>query len=77
MRNGRVPGKRWIATSGKYRFKLTIQSATEIKPEQVAQRLQKLPAPYMLQERDPAGHTRSSSTDASTSATTITSTASR
>ncbi|MCH1497725.1 MAG: hypothetical protein L7U83_01530, partial [Akkermansiaceae bacterium] len=28
MRNGRVAGKQWIATSGDYRFKLTIEDAT-------------------------------------------------
>jgi len=47
MRNGRVPGKVWMATSGKFRFKITIQNSTGVKLEQVVQRLQKLPAPYM------------------------------
>ena len=47
MRNGRVPGKVWIATSGKFRFKVTIQNSTKVKVEQVVQTLQKLPAPYM------------------------------
>ncbi len=47
LRNGRVPGKQWIATSGKFRFKVTIQDATKVKLERVIQRLEKLPMPYM------------------------------
>lgn len=47
MRNGRVAGKRWIATCGKFRFKLTIQDSTEVKLEQLVGRLEKLPKPYM------------------------------
>jgi hypothetical protein len=49
MRNGRVPGKCWIATSGKHRFKLTIQDSPKVKitVEQLVERLQKLPSPYM------------------------------
>jgi len=47
MRNGRVPGKVWMATSGEFRFKITIQNSTGVKLEKVVQRLQKLPAPYM------------------------------
>ncbi|MCX6873219.1 MAG: formylglycine-generating enzyme family protein [Verrucomicrobia bacterium] len=47
MNNGGVPGKQWIATFGKHRFKLTIQDATGVKLEQLVERLQKLPGPYM------------------------------
>jgi len=47
MRNGGVPGKQWIATCGKFRFKLTIQLSTKVKVEQLVQILQKLPMPYM------------------------------
>ena len=47
MRNGRVPGKVWMATSGEFRFKITMQNSTGVKVEQVVQRLEKLPAPYM------------------------------
>jgi len=47
MRNGSVPGKRWMATSGKYRFKLTIQESTGVKLCQLIELLQKLPGPYM------------------------------
>ena len=47
MRNGRVPGKVWQASSGKFRFKITIQNSTKVKLEQVVKRLQKLPQPYM------------------------------
>jgi photosystem II stability/assembly factor-like uncharacterized protein len=47
MRNGGVPGKQWIVTSGKYRFKLTIQDETGVKVEQLVERLQKIPGPYM------------------------------
>jgi len=47
MRNGGVSGKQWIATSGKHRFKLTIQDSTGVKIEQLVERLQKLPGPYM------------------------------
>ena len=47
MRNGRVAGKQWIATSGEYRFKLTIEDATGAKLEQLVKRLEKLPSSYM------------------------------
>ncbi|MBL7133413.1 MAG: PQQ-binding-like beta-propeller repeat protein [Phycisphaerae bacterium] len=47
MRNGRVAGKRWLATCGEFRFKITIQDSTGVKPEQVVQRLEKLPMSYM------------------------------
>ena len=47
MRNGRVAGKQWIATSGEYRFKLTIEDATGAKLEQLVGRLEKLPNSYM------------------------------
>ena len=48
MRNGRVAGKQWIATSGDYRFKLTIEDATGAKLEQLVKRLEKLPSSYIL-----------------------------
>jgi len=47
MRNGQVPGKRWIATSGKYRFKLTIQDSTEVELDHLIQIIENLPAPYI------------------------------
>ena len=47
MRNGRVAGKQWIATSGDYRFKLTIEDATGAKLEQLVRRLEKLPSSYL------------------------------
>jgi len=47
MRNGGVAGKRWIATSGKYRFKLTIEESTEYELDRLVEILQKLPGPYM------------------------------
>ena len=47
MRNGRVAGKQWIATSGEYRFKLTIEDATGAKLEQLVGRLEKLPNSYL------------------------------
>jgi len=47
MRNGRVPGKRWIATCGEFRFKLTIQEKTGVKLEELVKRLEKLPMPYI------------------------------
>ena len=47
MLNGGVAGKQWIATSGKYRFKLTIQDSMGVKLDQLVERLQKLPGPYM------------------------------
>jgi hypothetical protein len=47
MLNGGVSGKQWIATSGKYRFKLTIQDSTEVKLDQLVERLQNLPGPYI------------------------------
>ena len=47
MRRGRVAGKQWIATSGEYRFKLTIEDATGAKLEQLVGRLEKLPNSYL------------------------------
>jgi len=47
MRRGGVPGKQWIAKSGPYTFKLTIQDETKLKLDQLLERVQKLPPPYM------------------------------
>jgi len=47
MRNGRVKGKRWFATCGKYRFKITIQDETEFKLDRVVEMLEKIPFPYI------------------------------
>ena len=47
MRNGRVAGKQWIATSKEYKFKLTIEDATGAKLEQLVARLEKLPSSYL------------------------------
>ena len=47
MRNGGVSGKQWIATSGKHRFKLTIEDSTGLKLCQLVGLLQQLPGPYM------------------------------
>ena len=47
MRNGRVAGKQWIATSGDYQFKLTIEDATGAKLEKLVGRLEKLPSSYL------------------------------
>ena len=47
MRNGRVAGKQWIATSGEYQFKLTIEDATGAKLGKLVERLEKLPSSYL------------------------------
>ena len=47
MRNGRAPGRRWIATCGKFKFKLTIEDGVDLKVEQLIERLEKLPLPYI------------------------------
>ncbi len=47
MRNGRVEGKQWLASSGKYRFKLTIQDSTKFELDRLIGYLEKLPGPYM------------------------------
>lgn len=47
MRNGGVAGKRWIATSGEYRFKLTIENSTGVRLDQLVQRVEKLPSSYV------------------------------
>ena len=47
MRNGRVAGKQWIATSGDYRFKLTIEDATGADLKKLVKRLEKLPSSYI------------------------------
>jgi len=47
MNRGRTPGKEWIAQSGKFRFKLSIEDATKVDIETLIDRVQKLPPPYM------------------------------
>ncbi len=47
MRNGGVSGKQWIATCGKYRFKLTIQDSTGVKLGHLVKLLRQIPGPYM------------------------------
>ena len=47
MRNGGVNGKQWIATSGEYRFKLTIEDVTKATLENLIGRLEKLPRSYL------------------------------
>jgi len=47
MRNGRVPGKRWTATCGKYRFKLTIEDKTKLPLATLIERVEELPMPYI------------------------------
>jgi hypothetical protein len=47
MRNGGVTGKQWIATSGEYRFKLTIEDVTNATLEKLIERLEKLPSSYL------------------------------
>jgi len=47
MRNGRVAGKRWIATCGDYRFKLTIENVTGVKLEELVKCIEQLPQSYM------------------------------
>ena len=47
MRNGRVPGKQWRATCGKYRFKLTIQDETKLPLDTLVKRVEQLPMPYV------------------------------
>ena len=47
MRNGHVEGTQWMATSGGFWFKITIQNSTKVKPEEVVERLEMLPMPYM------------------------------
>jgi len=47
MNRGGVAGKQWMATSGKYLFKLTIEDATGVEFAQLLARVQKLPGPYM------------------------------
>ncbi len=47
MRNGRVPGKQWQATCGKYRFKLTIEDKTKMPLETLIKRIEELPMPYV------------------------------
>jgi len=47
MRNGRVPGKMWRATCGKYRFKLTIEDKTKLPLATLIKRVEELPMPYL------------------------------
>jgi len=47
MRNGRVEGKQWRATCGKYRFKLTIEDKTKLPLETLVKRIEELPLPYV------------------------------
>ena len=47
MRNGRVPGKMWRATCGKYRFKLTIEDKTKLPLTTLVKRVEQLPMSYV------------------------------
>jgi len=47
MRNGGVEGKQWLARCEDFEFKLTIETATGVKIEQLVERVEKLPVPYM------------------------------
>jgi len=49
MRRGGVAGKQWLATCGRYRFKLTIQDSAKVKLtiDQLVQRIENLPMPYI------------------------------
>jgi formylglycine-generating enzyme required for sulfatase activity len=47
MRRDSAPGKQWTATSGLYKFKLTIENKAECKIEKLVGILEKLPASYM------------------------------
>jgi hypothetical protein len=43
MRNGGVAGKRWIATRGDYRFKLTIETVTGVTLDTLVKRIEQIP----------------------------------
>ena len=47
MRHGGVAGRRWIATCGDYRFKLTIETVTGVTLDTLVKRIEQLPEPYM------------------------------
>lgn len=47
MRNGRVAGKMWRATCGKYRFKMTIEDKTKLPLDKLIKRVEQLPMPYV------------------------------
>jgi acetyl esterase/lipase len=47
MRNGRVPGKMWRATCGKYSFKMTIEDKTKLPLETLIKRVEQLPMSYV------------------------------
>jgi formylglycine-generating enzyme required for sulfatase activity len=47
MRNGQVPGKRWMATAGNYAFALTIQDKAGYTLEKLVGIIEKLPPIYM------------------------------
>ena len=47
MRNGRVPGKMWRATCGKYSFKMTIQDGTKCDIPTLTKRVEQLPMSYI------------------------------
>ncbi|MDP6546434.1 MAG: alpha/beta hydrolase [Phycisphaerae bacterium] len=47
MRNGRVAGKMWRATCGKYRFKMTIEDKTKLPLETLIKRVEQLPMSYI------------------------------
>ena len=47
MMRDQTPGKQWIAQSGVYQFKLSIEDATGVTIGALVSRLERLPAPYM------------------------------
>lgn len=47
MNRGQTPGKEWTATSGPYRFKLSIEDQVKLNITNLVRRLERLPAPYI------------------------------
>ncbi|MBW8016744.1 MAG: hypothetical protein FVQ82_11200 [Planctomycetes bacterium] len=47
MNRGAAVGKQWIAESGKYQFKLTIEDATGVTIGDLVSRIEELPEPYI------------------------------
>lgn len=47
MNRGQTPGQEWIATSGPYRFKLSIEDQVKLPITNLVKRLQRLPPSYV------------------------------
>jgi len=47
MNRDQAAGREWLAASGDYRFKITIEDGVDVSVEQIVRRIEQLPQPYV------------------------------